>query len=127
MNNIAEDVETRFDTSNSGLNRLLLKGKNKRVIGLMKDELGENIMKKVVELRAKTYIYLIDDGSEDKKVHKKVCHKNKLKFEEYKICLNANQLENEINHLEKSVIDVYSFKKDHKKFIKNNKSILNTQ
>ena len=76
MNNIAEDVETRFDTSNYGLNRLLLKGKNKRVIGLMKEELGEN-MKKVVELRAKTYSYLIDDG---KKVHKKVCHKSKLKF-----------------------------------------------
>ena len=72
MNNIAEDVETRFDTSNYGLNRLLLKGKNKRVLGLM----NEN-MKKVVELRAKTYSYLIDDG---KKVHKKVCHKSKLKF-----------------------------------------------
>ena len=35
---IAEDVETRFDTSNYGLDRLLPKGKNKKVIGLMKDE-----------------------------------------------------------------------------------------
>ena len=30
--------------------------------------LGEKIMIKFVELRAKTYSYLTDDGSEDKKV-----------------------------------------------------------
>ena len=33
---ITEDVETRFDTSNHGLDRPLPKGKNKKVIGLMK-------------------------------------------------------------------------------------------
>ena len=37
---IREDAETRFDTSNYELDRPLLKGKNKKVIGLMKDELG---------------------------------------------------------------------------------------
>ena len=36
---IAEDVETRFDTSNYQLDRPLPKGKYKKVIGLMKDEL----------------------------------------------------------------------------------------
>ena len=35
---IAEDVETRFDTSNYELDKPLPKGKNKKVIGLMKDE-----------------------------------------------------------------------------------------
>ena len=43
---IAEDVETRFDTSNYELDRTLPKGKNKEVIGLMKDELGGKIMTK---------------------------------------------------------------------------------
>ena len=38
---IAEDVENRFDTSNCELDRLLCKGKNKNVIALMEDELGE--------------------------------------------------------------------------------------
>ena len=41
--------------------------KEKKVTGLIKDELGEKIMTKFVELRAETYRYLIDDGSEDKK------------------------------------------------------------
>ena len=35
---IAEDVETRFDTSNFELDRPLPKGKNKKIIGLIKDE-----------------------------------------------------------------------------------------
>ena len=43
-------------------------GKNKRVIGLMKDKLGIKIMKKFVGLKAKFYKYLIDDDSEDIKI-----------------------------------------------------------
>ena len=45
----------------------------------MKDELGQKIMKKRGELRAKTYSYFIDDCSKDKKskTHKEVCHKKK--------------------------------------------------
>ena len=65
--NIAEDVKTRFDTSNYELNRPLSKGKNKKVIGIMKDGLGGKIKKEFVGLRAKTYSYLIDGRSEDKK------------------------------------------------------------
>ena len=40
----AKDVETRFDTSNYELDRPLPKGKNKKVIELMKDELSGKIM-----------------------------------------------------------------------------------
>ena len=53
---IAEDVETRFDSSNYELGRPLPKGKNEKVIGLMKDELGGKIMTKFVRLRAKACI-----------------------------------------------------------------------
>ena len=52
---VANDVEKRFDTSNYEINRPLPTGKNKKVIGLMKDELGRKIMKEFVALRPKTY------------------------------------------------------------------------
>ena len=44
-----------------------LKERNKKVIGLMKDELSGKIMENFFGRRAKTYSYLIDGGSEDKK------------------------------------------------------------
>ena len=65
--NIAEDVKTIFDTSNFEKGRPLSKGKEKIVIGPMKDELGEQIMKEFVGLRAKTYSYLKDSSDKDKK------------------------------------------------------------
>ena len=39
---IAEGVETRFDTSSYELDRPFRKGKNEKVIGLIVDELGKN-------------------------------------------------------------------------------------
>ena len=45
---IAQDVETRFDASNYELPRPLPKGKNEKVIGLMKGKLGGKIMAKFV-------------------------------------------------------------------------------
>ena len=64
---IAEDVETRFDISNYELHWPLPKRKKKKVILLMKNELGRKAMTKFVELNAKAYNYFIDDGSENKK------------------------------------------------------------
>ena len=67
---IFEDVDKRFDTSSYVivLNRPLPTGKNKKVIGLMKDELGGKIMTEFVAFRPKTYSYLTDDGNIDKKL-----------------------------------------------------------
>ena len=62
---IANDVENRFDTSNYEVKRPLPMGKNKKIIGLMKDELGGKIITEFVTLRPKTYSYLTDDGKED--------------------------------------------------------------
>ena len=45
---VANDVERRFDTSNYEVDRPLPTGKNKKVIGLMKDELGGRIITKFV-------------------------------------------------------------------------------
>ena len=86
---IANDVEEWFDTSNYDDNGPLPTGKNKKVIGLFKDELGGKIMKEFVGLRAKTYSYLMDDDSEHKKAKgtKKCVIKRRLIFENYTDCL----------------------------------------
>ena len=86
---IADDVEKGFDTSSYEINRPLPTGKNKKVIGLMKDELGGKIMREFVALRPKTYSYLTDDCKEDKKAKgtKKCVIKRRLKFSDYKDCL----------------------------------------
>ena len=86
---IANDAESSFDTSNYEVNRPLPTGKNKKVIGLMKDELGGKIITEFVTLRPKTYSYLTDDGKEDKKAKgtKKCLIKRMIKFDDYKNCL----------------------------------------
>ena len=50
---IGDDVEKRFDTSNYECDRPLPTRKNKKVIELMKDELGGKIMTEFVALRPK--------------------------------------------------------------------------
>ena len=65
--NIAENVETRFDTSNFEIDRPLSKGKNKKAITLMKDELGGKVLKEFLGLKAKTYSYLKDNSDKAKK------------------------------------------------------------
>ena len=50
--------------------------------------------------------------------------KRKLNFENYKNCLEATQLLNKINNLEKNKIDIdnfFCYKRKDKEFIKNNK------
>ena len=91
---IVNDVEKRFDTSNFEVNRPLPTGKNKKVIGLMKDELGGKIITEFFTLRPKTYSYLTDDGKEDKKAKgtKKCVIKIMIKFGDYKNCLLKNEV-----------------------------------
>ena len=59
-------------------------------------------MKEFVGLRAKTSSYLIDAVVNIKKQkEQRSAIKRKLKFEDYKNCLEATQLEHTINDLEK--------------------------
>ena len=73
------------------------------MIGLIKDKLGGKIIIKFVGLRAKTYSYLTDDSSEDKKAKgtRKCVIKKKLKFQDCRNCLDAIQLNNKNNYIEK--------------------------
>ena len=92
---IADGVPARFDTSGYIPDRPLSVGLNKKVIGLMKDELGSKIMTEFVVLRPKLYSYKKLDGSEDKKCKgiKKCVVKKTLTFEDYKTCLFSDSTE----------------------------------
>ena len=86
---IADDIPARFDTSGYCPNRPLPVGLNKKVIGLMKDELGGKITTEFMALRPKLYSYKKLGGSEDKKCKgiKKCIIKKTLTFQDYKTCL----------------------------------------
>ena len=77
---ISNNVEKWFDTSNYDQNDKipLPIGKNKKVPGLFKDELGGKNITEAVALRAKTYAYLIDgDGDDDYEKNKIINKKAK--------------------------------------------------
>ena len=59
---------------------------NKKVIGLMEDKLGGNIITEFFALRLKTYSYLTDNDENVKKAKgtKKCAIKRILKFDDYK-------------------------------------------
>ena len=86
---ISHGVDNRFDTSNYKVKRPLPIGKNKKVIGLMKDELGGEIITEFIALRPKTYFYLTDNDKIDKKAKgtKKCVIKKMIRFDDYKKCL----------------------------------------
>ena len=109
---ISPDVRTMFDTSNypkehpSGIET----GVNKKVIGLMKDEVGGKIVTEFVGLRAKNYAYLCD-GEEKKKCKgiKKKVTENNITFEDYEDCLFKNiQLRRKMNVFRSHLHDVYT-------------------
>ena len=84
----AEDVKKRFDISNYEIDRPWPLGKNKQVIGLMKDKFGGQIMKKFVGLTAKKYCYLKDNYDEYKK------GKETRKYVIYKEILSSEIIKN---------------------------------
>ena len=82
---IADEVNAGFDTSGDSYSRALPIGVNKKIIRLMKDELGGRIMTE--------FAYKIPSGSGDKncKRVKKCIVKRTLDFNDYKQCLLAGQ------------------------------------
>ena len=91
--NIAGNVKERFDTSGLTEPRSLPMGCNKKVIALMKDELGGKIMTEFVALRPKLYAYRKLDNAADKRCKgiKKCVVKKTISFDDYKSCLHGSE------------------------------------
>ena len=64
-------------------------GKNKKDIGLIKDEPEGKIMKEIIAPRPKMYSYLMDNANV--KGTKNCVIKQKTKFQDYKKCLEKNK------------------------------------
>ena len=94
--NIAGDVKERFDMSMYVPDRPLPVGVNKKIIGLMKDELGGKIMTEFATLRPKLYAYRKLDNAEDKRCKgiKKCVVKKTISFDDYKNCLLDSESKN---------------------------------
>ena len=115
---IAQDVETRLDLSKYEIDRPLPRGKNEKIISLVKEKLGGQIMKEFVGLRAKTYIYLKENNDENKKAKdtKKCVIKRKRKFQDYIDSLKGARLVRKINYLEKKTHICVECLKTHQKY-----------
>ena len=71
----------------------------------MKYEIGGKITTKFVWLRAKTYSSLIDDSRVNKKAKdtKKCVIGKRLRYENYKNCLEATKIDNKMKYLVKKL------------------------
>ena len=93
---ISDDADKWFDTCNFNRNdnRPLETGKNKKVLGKFKDELGGKIIVEFCALRAKAYAYKLDDDTENKKAKgtKKSIVKREIIFQNYVDSLFKNEV-----------------------------------
>lgn len=92
---IKPDIDTRFDTSDFPPQNVYgLPLRNKKVLGMFKDECNGKIISEFIGLKAKTYCYLLDDDNEVTKklkgIKKSVVSKH-ISFDDYKNCLNHNE------------------------------------
>ena len=81
-------------------------------------------MKDFAAMRSKGYNYLtattIKKKEQKAQKKEKCAMKRKIKFEDFKSCLEPTQIENKIKKLEKNQFDVNSLRENHKEFIENN-------
>ena len=107
---ILNDIQRWYDTSNYPQDHFIYTNANKKVIGMFKDEVGGKIITEFVGLRAKNYAYMCD-GEEYKKckgIKMNVTKKN-ISFKDYKDCLFKNvQLRRKMNVFRSRGHDVYS-------------------
>ena len=107
---ISNDILQRFDTSNIQINIPVKKGKNKKVLGVFKDELNGCRMKTFIGLRPKCYAYLQNNGKIGKRAKgvKRCVTKKNIKFSDSKNCLMNNKKIMRSQQVFKSEIHVVS-------------------
>ena len=100
-----KNLEDIFDFSNLDKNHELFSNKNKKVIGKFKMETPKNIwINEFVCLRSKMYAFKCGNDSKNNIKGVSKSQSKNIKFEEYKIFLDGEELENEcINYILRSI------------------------
>lgn len=128
---IAIDIDSRFDTSDYDVNNQFnIPQKNKKVLGMMKDENSGIIMREFIGLRSKMYSYITENMKEVKKAKGiKINAVNKLSLSDYKNCLYNKEIYYSDMYIFRSKLhEIYTTKvnkislsyKDEKRFICDN-------
>ena len=101
-----KNLEDIFDFSNIDGNHELYSEKNKKVLGKFKIETPKNIfIDEFIALRSKMFAFRCKDREEDENKLKGISksQSKNIKFENYKICLDGEELEYEcVNYILKS-------------------------
>ena len=110
---ISHDIKNKFDTSDYPPNHPsgILTGVNKKVIGMLKDEVAGKQMTCFVGLRPKLYSFRIEEDKEVRKCKgiKKNVVKKKLDFDDYVQCLFSGKKEmRKMNIIRSENHDIYS-------------------
>ena len=111
---IKDDVEERFDTSaypKDGHKSGISVGKNKKVIGMFKDEVAGQQITHFVGLRPKLYSYIVEDGKNEKKCKgiKKSVVEKEITFDNYYNCLITGEKQmRTMNIFQSQCHDIYS-------------------
>ncbi len=110
---ISGDVDAWFDTSNYNKDHpsKIPTGRNKKVVGMMKDECGGKQIVEFVGLQSKLYAYKMDEGEEEKKCKgvKKNVVRNKITFDDYRDCLfGGEQQHRTMNTFRSRQHDIYT-------------------
>ena len=111
---IKDDVEEKFDTSaypKEGHKSGIPVGKNKKVIGMFKDEVAGQQITHFVGLRPKLYSYIVEDGKNEKKCKgiKKSVVEKEITFDNYYNCLITGEKQmRTMNIFQSQCHDIYS-------------------
>ena len=99
-----KNLENIFDFSNIDENHELY-SENKKVLGKFKIETPKNIfLDEFIVLRSKMYAFKCGDDSKNRLKGISKAQSKNIKFEEYKICLDGEELENEcVNYILRSI------------------------
>lgn len=102
-----------FDTSGFPKDHICYSEKNKKVPGIMKDELNSKLISHVIALRPKSYCFKVENKDVVKKLKgvKKYCIQTKITYEDFeKVLAEQTVLRRDFNLIQSKLCNVYTMR-----------------